>query len=149
MITKYIEGKEFTVGVMGNSDNISVLPILEIDFSNIPNHLNKFYSFEVKVHYGEQTKYYVPARIKKETENNIKKMAVKAYKALNMRDYARIDFRLNEDNIPYVLEINSLPGLMKGHSDLCKMAGAARLNYDGLVMKIVNNAVKRYGLDEN
>ncbi|HLR35553.1 MAG TPA: ATP-grasp domain-containing protein [Tissierellales bacterium] len=149
MITKYIEGKEFTVGVMGNSDNISVLPILEIDFSNIPNHLNKFYSFEVKVHYGEQTKYYVPARIKKETENNIKKMAVKAYKALNMRDYARIDFRLNEDNIPYVLEINSLPGLMKGHSDLCKMAGAAGLNYDGLVMKIVNNAVKRYGLDEN
>src|SRR5699024_2295036 len=83
------------------------------------------------------------------TENNIKKMAVKAYKALNMRDYARIDFRLNEDNIPYVLEINSLPGLMKCHSDLCKMAGAARLNYDGLVMKIVNNAVKRYGLDEN
>ncbi len=148
MITEYIEGKEFTVGVMGNSDNISVLPILEIDFSNIPNHLNKFYSFEVKVHYGDQTKYYVPARIKKKTENNIKKIAIKAYRALNMRDYARIDFRLNKDNIPYVLEINSLPGLMKGHSDLCKMGTAAGLNYDGLIMKIVDNAVKRYRLDE-
>ncbi len=148
MITEYIEGKEFTVGVIGNEENISVLPILEIDFSNIPNHLNKFYSFEVKVRYGDQTIYHIPARIKKETKNNIEKVAIKAYRALSMRDYARVDFRLDENGIPYVLEINSLPGLMKDHSDLCKMADAAGLNYDGLVMNIVNNAMVRYELDK-
>ncbi len=148
MIMEYIEGREFTVGVIGNKDNISVLPILEIDFSNIPKHLNKIYSFEVKTHYGDQTNYYIPAKLKRETKDKIEKIAIKAYKALSMRDYARVDFRLNKDGIPYVLEINSLPGLMKGHSDICKMANASRVGYEGLIMKIINNAIRRYDLNK-
>nr|WP_272878480.1 ATP-grasp domain-containing protein [Clostridium sp. Cult3] len=145
MINEFIEGREFTVGVLGNNDNIDVLPILEVDFSNLPDHLNNIYSFEVKVHYGDKTLFHVPARLKEETKKKIENTAVKAYKALEMRDYARVDIRL-KDGIPYVLEINSLPGLMKGHSDITKMAEAAGIGYKGLIMKIVKNAIDRYGL---
>lgn len=146
MISEYIEGREFTVGVMGNGKNIAVLPILEIDFSNLPNNLNNIYSFEVKVHYGDKTLFHVPAKLKEKTRKKIEKIAIKAYNALGMRDYARVDIRLKDD-IPYVLEINSLPGLMKGHSDMTKMADACKLGYRGLIMKIINNAIKRYALD--
>lgn len=147
MLTEYIEGREFTVGVLGNGNDISVLPILEIDFSNLPESLNKFYSFEVKSYYDKYTSYHVPARLDENTKELIEKTAIKAYKTLSMRDYARVDIRL-KDGIPYVLEINSLPGLKKEHSDICKMAEACNLKYEGLIMKIIDNALKRYELDE-
>lgn len=147
MITEYIEGREFTVGIIGNGTNISVLPILEVDFSNLPKHLYKFYSFEVKVHYSEQTTYHVPAKLEKEIQERIEDVAVRAYKALDLKDYARVDIRLKDDKIPYVLEVNSLPGLMRGHSDITKMAEASGLGYKGLIMNIVDNAIRRYSLD--
>lgn len=146
MITEYIEGREFTVGVLGNGKNVTVLPILEVDFSELPKHLNNIYSFEVKFHYGDKTIFHVPAKIKKETKKVIEKLAIKAYNILGMRDYARVDIRLRNE-IPYVLEINSLPGLMKGHSDLTKMAEASKLGYEKLIMKIVDNAINRYYSD--
>lgn len=146
MVSEYIEGREFTVGVIGNGENIRVLPILEIDFSNLPSHLNNIYSFEVKFHYGDKTDYHVPAKLDNEMRKKIEEVAIDAYNALGMKDYARVDFRL-KDGIPYVLEINSLPGLMEGHSDITKMADACSLGYDGLIMGIVNNAIDRYDLD--
>lgn len=148
MITEYIEGREFTVGILGNEQNISVIPILEVDFSNLPRHLNKFYSFEVKFHYSDRTNYHVPAKINKEIQSKIEKTAIKAYNVLGMKDYARVDIRLKNDKIPYVLEVNSLPGLMKGHSDLTKMADACNLKYKGLIFEIVKNAIKRHNLDK-
>ncbi|WP_352405122.1 D-alanine--D-alanine ligase family protein [Sporanaerobacter acetigenes] len=143
MLTEYIEGREFTVGVVGNGEDTSVLPILEIDFSKIPAHLSKFYSFEVKSHYADKTIYHVPARLDQNTKELIEKTAIKAYNSLGMRDYARVDFRL-KDGVPYVLEVNSLPGLKRGHSDICKMAEACEIGYDGLILKIVESAMKRY-----
>lgn len=147
MLTEYIEGREFTVGVLGNGDNINVLPILEIDFSNIPEEFSKFYSFEVKSHYGDKTVYHVPARLDEKTKKIIEDTAINAYKALMMRDYARVDIRL-KDGVPHVIEINSLPGLKREHSDISKMAEACDLGYDGLVLKIVQNAIDRYGLED-
>ncbi|SHD77338.1 D-alanine--D-alanine ligase (fragment) [[Clostridium] ultunense Esp] len=85
--------------------------------------------------------------MKRETKKRIERIAIKAYSTLGMRDYARIDIRLR-DRIPYVLEVNSLPGLMKGHSDLTKMAEACKLGYSGLIMKIVKNAINRYYLND-
>lgn len=146
MITEYIDGREFTVGLLGNGENISVLPIVEIDFSNLPKHLHKFYSFEVKIHYGEKTIYHIPAKLDKDTQQKIEEIAIKAFKVLDLRDYARVDIRL-KDGQPYVLEVNSLPGLMKGHSDITKMAEACGLGYKGLIFSIVENAMKRYNLD--
>lgn len=146
MIAEYIEGREFTVGILGNHENLIVLPILEVDFSNLPKNLHKFYSFEVKFYYSDKTLYHVPAKLDKDIQKKIEDTAIKAYNALDMKDYARIDIRL-KDGIPYVLEINSLPGLMKGYSDLTKMADACSLGYKGLIFGIVENAIRRYRLD--
>ena len=147
MLTEYIEGREFTVGVLGNGDDIHVLPILEIDFSKIPKGLSKFYSFEIKSHYGKDTLYHVPAILDKKTKAVIEETAINAYKTLLMRDYARVDIRLKND-IPYVIEINSLPGLKRGHSDICKMVEACDIGYEGLVFSIVKNALNRCALED-
>lgn len=143
MINEYIKGREFTVGILGNKDKLKVLPILEIGFDNLPKHLARFYSFEVKSKYGDQTVYKCPAPLDKELQCRIEKTAKRAYNALNMRDYARVDIRL-KDKIPYVLEINSLPGLQRKYSDITKMADACGLGYEGLVFQIVKNALNRY-----
>ena len=145
LINEYIEGREFTVGILGNDENLKVLPILEIDFSNLPKDLNNIYSFEVKNYYGDKTTYHVPARLDNRIKRVIEKTSIKAYNILGMEDYARVDIRLKKD-IPYVLESNSLPGLMKGHSDITKMAKAAGLDYEGLIMTIVKNAMKRQNI---
>ena len=145
LINEYIEGREFTVGILGNDENLKVLPILEIDFSNLPKDLNNIYSFEVKNYYGDKTTYHVPARLDNRIKRVIEKTSIKAYNILGMEDYARVDIRLKKD-IPYVLEINSLPGLMKGHSDITKMPKAAGLDYEGLIMTIVKNAMKRQNI---
>ncbi len=143
MITEYIEGREFTVGILGNCDDLKVLPILEINFEKLPDNLVKFYSFEVKSNYEDQTVFKCPAPLDDLLRDKIVDIAKKAYKALNMRDYARVDIRL-KGSTPYVLEINSLPGLQKGYSDITKMSGACCLGYNGLIYQIINNAINRY-----
>ncbi|MDI6600971.1 MAG: ATP-grasp domain-containing protein [Thermoanaerobacteraceae bacterium] len=142
MVTEFIDGREFTVGVLGNGNNIEVLPIMEIGFDNIPEGMARFYSFEVKAFYGDKTTYRCPADIDKGLKERIEKIAIAAYRALSIRDYARVDMRVR-DGVPYVLEVNSLPGLWKDFSDLPKMADVSGLGYDGLIMRIVDSALKR------
>ena len=144
LLNEFIEGREFTVGVIGN-DNPTVLPIVEIDLSNLPDNLNKLYSFEVKIHQKGKTVYHIPAPLSDDERKLIESTAIKAFKALKLRDYARVDIKY-KDGIPYVLEINSLPGLMKGFSFLYRMAEKTELGYDGIILKIVDTAIERYGL---
>lgn len=96
LINEYIEGREFTVGILGNDENLKVLPILEIDFSNLPKDLNNIYSFEVKNYYGDKTTYHVPARLDNRIKRVIEKTSIKAYNILGMEDYARVDIRLKK-----------------------------------------------------
>lgn len=144
IISEYIEGREFTVGILGNGDELEVLPIMEIDFSDLPEGMNKIYSFEAKFEFDEHIVYHIPSNISEETEALIKHSAVNAYHSLGIRDYARIDIRVR-DNKAYVIEINSLPGLDKYHSDIIKMAKAKGIEYDELIRRIVRIARKRTG----
>ena len=145
MLNQYVEGREFSVGVIGNGENISLLPVQEVDLSQLPEDLAKFYSFEVKAYYKDKTLYHIPAPLTQEEKELIESTAIKAYKALSLRDYGRVDIIL-KDGIPYVLEINSLPGLLKGKSALYRMAQVTDLGYEGLILKIVDTAIKRYDL---
>lgn len=142
MINEYIEGTEVTVGVLGNGKDIEVLPVLEIDFSGLPEGVNKIYSFEVKYKYEDETNYYIPARLDSETKSAVEKASIKAFKALGLSDYARVDIRIKNGK-PYIIEINSLPGLDKTNSDIIKMAEAGGLTYEDLVLKIIDIAKKR------
>lgn len=146
MISEFIDGREFSVGIVGNGEDMTFLPIVEVSFEDLPSHLLKFYSFEVKAHHKKDTRYYCPANISDELREKIQKTAKRAYESLMLRDYARIDIRV-KDGIPYVLEINSLPGLMREFSLFTRMAEAS-IGYDGLIMKIVESALKRYNFSE-
>ncbi len=148
MINEYVDGREFTVGILGYRDDVEVLPILEISYDNLPDHLPKFSSFELKCHYdGYKSEDICPAILDYELKNAIVDIARRAYGVLDIRDYGRVDVRL-KDGVPYVLEINSLPGLVRGYSDITKMAEVAGIGYDGLIYSIVDSAFARYNLFE-
>lgn len=105
--------------------------------------MTKFYSFEVKAYYKDKTTFICPALLSEELKTGIAKIAKTTFNALSLRDYARVDFRI-KDGIPYVLEVNSLPGLLNGLSALARMAESCELGYEGLIMKILESAFRRY-----
>jgi len=147
LVEEFIDGIEVSVGLIGNADNLEVLPILEIDFSNLPKGLERFYSFEVKHNYGELTNYVCPARISYEIKEKLEFYAKKIFKMLSLKDYARMDVRIRGDEI-YFIEVNSLPQLVPVYSDITKMAKAAGMEYDDLILKILESAIKRYKEEE-
>lgn len=145
LVEEYIEGREFTVGLLGNDDALEVLPILEAKFHDASTH--GFYSYRVKKHCNEYATYECPAKLPDETAKKIRKMAVKVYNALECKDVSRIDIRYSTiENEPYFIEINPLPGLEPGFSDLPTAAQAAGISYPELIKKILNASLIRYDM---
>ena len=114
MIEEYIPGRELTVGILGQQ----TLPVLEIK----PKH--GLYDYEAKYTDG-MSEYIVPADIPENVANHLQHQALLAYNSVNCSNYARVDFRLTNDNKNYCLEVNTLPG-MTSHSLIPKMAKAVR-----------------------
>lgn len=142
LVEEFIEGKEVTCGIIGNKDEIEVLPLLEIDFYSLPDDVEKFYSYRVKNEI-ENIKYYCPARLEKDVEEKVKEGAIKAFKALGLRDYTRMDIRIKNGEY-FILEVNSLPLLVPNYSDILKMAEKVGYSYDDFILKILEIAIKRY-----
>ncbi|MCD1146736.1 ATP-grasp domain-containing protein [Peptoniphilus sp. KCTC 25270] len=147
LVTEYIDGKEITVGALGNGEDVEILPILEIDFSELPDGVEKIYSFEVKHDFEENTHYYLPGRFSPEETQCIQSTAKKVFLSLGLRDYCRIDMRF-KDGIPYVLEINSLAGINHESSDIVKMSEHIGMDYSELLNRIVKLAIDRYHLKD-
>lgn len=143
LIEEFIEGKEISIGVIGNREELEILPLLEIDFSELPDGIEKFYSERVKKEYGDKIRYFCPARIDKDIEEKIKSIAKKTFKILNIRDFMRMDIRVKGNKI-YVLDINSLPLLIPNYSDILKMAEAKEYSYKQFIWRIFNIAIERY-----
>ncbi len=144
LVEEYIQGKEITVGVLGDDDRIEVLPPLEIDFSNLPNGIEKYYSKRVKEEYAEETVYRCPPAVDKDVLEVVKEMAVEVFKVIKARDFIRMDMRIS-NGIPYLIEVNSRPGLHPSLSDIPKMVKAISKDYDWLVKRIVRRALKNVG----
>jgi len=142
IIEEYIEGRELNVAVLGES----VLPISEISFKGLPKDLPKIVTYESK--WIAESVYYkntipvCPTKLNEQLSALVKDTAVKAYKALNCRDYARVDIRLNKDNIPYVIEINPNPDISidSGYNRAAKIFG---LTHKQLLFKISEFALNR------
>jgi D-alanine-D-alanine ligase len=92
---------------------------------------------------GLVPKFYCPARIDKQAQDRVKEVALKTHHAIGCFDISRTDIRLGKDNVPYVLEINPLPGLNPRESNFPLMAYAAGLKYDELIEAILISAHKR------
>ena len=129
LIEEYIPGRELTVGILGSK----VLPIIEIISDN------ELYDYDCKYTKGK-SQYKVPAELPGKVARKIQDDALKIYKALGCRHYGRIDFRLNEKNEHYFLEINTLPG-MTSTSLLPMAAQAAGLDFPDLADTIIKIAM--------
>lgn len=147
LVEEFIEGKELTVGILENIKT-TILPILEIDFSNCRKSGEFFYSWRMKEYQGNEDRglnptFHCPARLDKETEHKVKEVALRTHHAVGCLDISRTDIRLSEDNVPYVLEINPLPGLDPKESNFPVMAYAAGMKYEEIIEAILNSAAKR------
>jgi len=129
LIEKYIPGRELTVAVLDDTP----LPVLEI----IPK--SGFYDYKSKYTSG-MSEYIVPAEIPKDVFLNIQQQALMAFKALRCKVYARVDFRLNDESIPYCLEVNTLPG-MTSTSLVPKMANVVGISFEELINRIIRKSL--------
>jgi len=133
LVDEYILGKEITCGILGNEASIA-LPLVEI----IPK--NEFFDYDSK--YTESgTQEIIPARVPKSLTKEIQRIALKVYKILGCKGFARVDFILRNNKFPVVLEINTIPGLTP-MSLLPKAAKKAGFSYSELLDKIVNYAIE-------
>jgi D-alanine-D-alanine ligase len=141
---EFIDGREFYVGVVGNSQP-KALPPVEIDFTGFPEGVPKV--MDSKAKWDERSKEYkgtrsVLAQLPDELRARLQKVAVDAYRALRVRDYGRVDLRLTDTGDIYVLEVNASCYLEK-NSEFAMAAGAAGLDYPRLIERIVDLALAR------
>ncbi len=140
LVEAYLPGREFTVGLLGEIRPRALEP-MEIVF--LRDDAYPVYSFQDKLDVSDRVRYDVPAKIDLDFKKRLEKFAIEAFKALGCRDVARMDFRCDSAGIPHFIECNPLPGLSPGWSDLCMIAEASGLSYDGLIAEILAPAVRR------
>lgn len=160
LVETFLPGREFTVGVLGNalgrgekplskrydSSGFHVFPVLEIDTSPLAETEGSVYTNRIKSDRPLDINYLCPARIDAALEAELKRLAVEAFLTLNALDVSRVDFRLDAQGRPHIMEINTLPGINPTISDLCIMARAEGMPYRQLVNDILELAARRYGL---
>ncbi|MFH1683458.1 MAG: ATP-grasp domain-containing protein [Candidatus Margulisiibacteriota bacterium] len=142
MAERFISGREFTVAVIGNTEP-EILGIMEI----IPKDgdLNNFiYSLEVKRDYLRRVDYRCPPRIDNLLRGKLERVALHLFRVFGCRDVSRFDFRIDQEETPYFLEVNTLPGLHPVSSDIVIMARLKGIEYDQLIERIFKHALERY-----
>ncbi len=158
LVETYLPGREFTVGLLGNTlapgepppsplydeRGFHVFPVMEIDLSPIAESRG-IYDSHVKSELPLGANYRCPASIPEELAWEMKRLAVAAFEAIGALDFSRVDIRLGADGRPYLLEINTLPGLNPTYSDLVLAARADGLLYVELILEILKLAAGRYG----
>lgn len=135
LIEEYIGGRELTAAVWERDGAPEALPVIEI----VPH--AGFYDYRNKYTAGA-TEYLVPAPLAPAVAERVADAAVAAHRALGCRDYSRADFRLSEDGTPWILEVNTAPG-MTATSLVPKAARAAGLGFPEFVSHLVRAALRR------
>lgn len=146
LIEEYIEGREFTVGIIGNGDEAICFTPMEIKYIKEDGKYN-IYSYNVKKNYKEYVEYICPPPLEKRIINKMTGIAKKVYNALSCKDFSRIDFRMSSGGEVYFLEINPLPGLAPGYSDFPMIGEFHGIGYGRLIKMVLNSALKRYGME--
>ncbi|HEX6384087.1 MAG TPA: hypothetical protein VF177_05400 [Anaerolineae bacterium] len=163
LVEHFIEGREVTVGMLGNltspvawrlpddeeapriSRGLHFFPPLEVDMSRYPAEEAGIYTSRIKTEWAEDFHYICPAPLSEEEVEELNWLTAATFRVTGCLDVARVDFRLNanDNNKPYILEINPLPGLNPGYSDLCIEAQAGGWTYEELVNGILDEAIGR------
>ena len=161
---QFIEGREVTVGIVGNLTapvakripededavrimrGLDIFPPLEINMAAYPEEEAGLYTSRIKVDLAHDFHFICPAPLTEGQVEELNWLAAATFRVMGCRDVARVDFRLdaNDGDKPYILEINPLPGLNPGYSDLCVEATAYGWSYDQLINRILDEAVERH-----
>ncbi len=128
---QYISGVEISVGLLG-VEELRALPVLEL----VPK--RDFYDYEAKYTAG-MTEFVIPARLLETTTELVQEIALNAHRSVGCRGFSRVDMLVGEFDQPYVIEINTLPGLTE-LSDLPAQAKAAGISYNQLIGQILSDA---------
>lgn len=165
LVETYIEGREVTVGVVGNlvgpvarrlpededspriQAGLRFLPPMEVDLKPYLE-TDVVYSNRLKVALADQLDYLCPAPLDREMVDELNWLTAAVFRVTGALDVSRVDFRLdaNDDWKPYILEINPLPGLSPGISDLVIEAAADGIEHTELVNLILETGLRRYGM---
>jgi len=153
LVEEYLDGREFTVALVGNGGKLKVLPIVEINYSALPEGVRHIYSYEAKWILDKPENpldiFTCPADVNGRLRGSIEKAASDSFRALDVKDWCRIDIRLDSTGTPHVIELNPLPGILhdpKQNSCFPKAARAAGMTFSDLVNSVVDSALERYGI---
>ena len=138
LVERFIAGREFSIGLLGNGQDLEVFPILEFDFSGNPKAIQ---TQEAKM--TKPTQKICPANLAPEVSEKMQHLAKEAFHALGIFDFARIDLRMDSEGKFYILELNSMAslGLTGSYVHAAKVAG---YTYDSLVNRMLDVAAVRY-----
>ncbi len=153
LVEEFLPGREFTVAMIGNGDQVEILPIVEIDFATLPQGANPIYSYEAKWLWDTEDAplqiFQCPAPLEPMLKRVIETVCRSAYYHLGCRDWCRIDVRLDADGQPHIIEANPLPGVLprpEQNSCFPKAARAAGLSYQQMILRVVDAACQRLGV---
>ena len=166
LVEHYIEGREVTVGMLGNlkspaarrlnehtapnilPEGLTFLAPLEVNFAQYDGTEGGVYTNRLKTELVDDFHYFCPAPLDPVLDADLQRLAAAVFRVTDCKDVARVDFRLDaaNDNKPYILEVNPLPGLNPGYSDLCIQANGAGWTYERLINAIVELAAERQGI---
>ena len=142
---RFIEGREIYVGVLGN-ERLVALPPLELVFENMPANAALIATAKVKHDLGYQAKRGIALKAAEglgpEVLERMSRLAKRIYKTLELDGYARIDFRLSADNVPYFLDANPNPDISDGE-ELASAAALVGMNYGDLISRILSLGMRR------
>ena len=144
-IEEYIKGREFSVSILKINNQIVLLPIAEMEFKNFPENKPKILNYKSK---WEETSFeYLNTQRTFNLENadknlikKLKQISEKCYNVLGKKGYMRVDFRVDENNIPYVLEVNMNPCITHD-SGFIASAKEYGISYEKLIEYIIEEAI--------
>jgi len=142
IVEEYLPGREFTVGVLGNEspEALGTMEVLVADPAEA-----SVYSASSKSEWEKKVRYRYNGDIEPALRSAVEEAAVAAFRALECRDFARIDLRCDGAGSPNVMEVNPLAGLSPLHSDLCFLARESGMSYRDLIARILDEACRRTG----
>jgi len=161
LVEEFLPGREFTIGVLGRKDarrysprphlygpdGFHRFPTLEIDNSQsatpgVYGHITKTLT---TIEEG-MPRFICPADVGPQLGAHLHELALRAHQAIGALDVSRVDIRMDSRGTPRLLEINSLPGLTPGFSDLCVLANAEGMSYTDLILEILYLGASRFGM---
>jgi D-alanine-D-alanine ligase len=145
LVEEFIPGRELNVALFGYP-TARVLPLQEIDFSQLPDDQPKIVSYEAKWEEGSVadrgTRPVLHPQLPPSVAARVRRVAVEAFRALGMRDYGRVDVRLSAGGVPFVVDVNPNCDLSR-HAGMARAAAAVGIDYDSLAKLLVRYALRR------